>query len=60
MPEITLSPAEVEWLNFGGTYSVAPGWTILADLAFIDASNTSNTTTDNDGTAFVLTSQFAF
>ena len=52
--------SEVEWWNLGASYSVAPGWTLLADLALIDATNISDGTTDNAGTAFVLTSQFAF
>jgi predicted porin len=51
---------EVDWLNFGGTYAVAPGWTLLADLAMIDVTNINSTTTDQDGTAFVLSTQFAF
>jgi outer membrane protein OmpU len=50
---------EVARLGFGTGYTVAPGWLLRADLEFLSHDNVTGTT-DNDGTAFMLTNLFLF
>ncbi|MBS28181.1 MAG: hypothetical protein CL566_04545 [Alphaproteobacteria bacterium] len=55
----------VERLGFGAGYTVAPGWLLRADLEFLNHENATTAagtgaTTDNDGTAFLLTNMFFF
>ena len=45
-------------LSFDADYSVAPGWDVIGNLSFIDAENISRTTTDNDGSLFILYNRF--
>ncbi|MSO80571.1 MAG: porin [Alphaproteobacteria bacterium] len=51
---------KLSWLAFGASYAVAPGWSLLADMSFIDATNIAGTSFDNDGHVFGLTSNFTF
>jgi len=62
-PTTTLAAARgstVDWLAFGVTYTVAPGWALLADLSFITVDNINSTTIDNSGHVFGVSSQFVF
>ncbi|MGE0254742.1 MAG: porin [Alphaproteobacteria bacterium] len=52
--------SNVDWLAFGATYTVAPGWALLADLSFINVDNISSTSHDNDGHVFGVSSNFFF
>lgn len=61
---------EISRLGFGAGYTVAPGWLLRADLEFLSHDNIGGggattptgvgTTTDNDGTGFLLTNMFIF
>jgi outer membrane protein OmpU len=66
---------EVTRFGLGAGYTVAPGWLLRADLEWLDHENRGGTrtgsiatitptgvgtTTDNDGTAFMLTNLFVF
>ncbi|MBM3559294.1 MAG: porin [Alphaproteobacteria bacterium] len=50
----------INWLAFGASYNVAPGWALLADLSFINIDNISGTSHDNDGHTFGVASNFFF
>ncbi|MEK9755394.1 MAG: porin [Rhodospirillaceae bacterium] len=66
---------EVTRFGLGAGYNVAPGWLLRADIEWLDHQNIGGTrtgsiatvtptgvgtTTDNDGTAFMLTNLFSF
>jgi hypothetical protein len=59
-PDFVGDDLQVDGFSVAGSYSVAPGLDLAADIDFIDAENVDQSTLDTDGTVFVLSTIFSF